>query len=64
MAISTGPTSKTQSNIIIEGDDLYIAFGAAGTTDAYITFDGTNLKLYDSTVGSEKTLTQLAEINF
>jgi hypothetical protein len=41
-------------------DNRTLAFGDNGTTDAYVSFDGTNLNFYDSTVGVAKTLTQLA----
>jgi hypothetical protein len=60
MSLSSNPASHTSSPMILGADDLYIAIGAAGTTDSYITFDGADLTFYDSTVGTTKTLTQLA----
>jgi hypothetical protein len=53
------PVTRIQHNFILNQDDLYIAFGPDTTSDAYITWDGTNLKFFDSTVGSAKTLSQL-----
>jgi hypothetical protein len=59
MALSTNPASHTSSPIILGFDNAYVGIGASGATDSYITFDGTNLIFYDSTVGAAKTLTQL-----
>ena len=47
-------------NVNMLSDNQYMAFGAAGSTDSYILFDGSDLTFYDSTVGVTKTLTQLA----
>ena len=49
-----------EENINIDGDNLKITLGEDGATDSYMTFDGTDLIFYDSTVGVTKTLTQLA----
>ena len=39
-------------------DNLKLCFGAAGATDSYIRWSGSNLELYDSVAGL-KTLTEL-----
>lgn len=40
-------------------DNKQLRLGDSGATDAYLEFNGTNLRFYDSALGSVKTLSQL-----
>jgi len=53
-------TDTIEGDMTLAADNRKISFGVEGATDSYISFDGTDLLFYDSTVGVTKTLTQLA----
>jgi len=55
----TGVASFT-AQVNITNDNVKLALGTDDETDSYLYFDGANLVFYDSTLGTEKTLTQLA----
>ncbi len=59
-AISFGNENLTTTGTInIAADSVKMTWGADGATDAYIQFDGSNLKLYDSSLGAARSLTEL-----
>jgi hypothetical protein len=59
-AISFGNENLTTTGTInIAADSVKMTWGADGATDAYIQFDGSNLKLYDSNLGVARSLTEL-----
>ncbi len=51
-------------DVVIASDSSFFAIGASGVTDSYLRWDatGSNLVFYDSTVGAERTLSQLTSI--
>ena len=57
--VVTGAWDFTTGGLEIKEDNLKLGFGAAGITDSYILFDGTDLIFYDANVAGTVTLSQL-----
>ena len=51
----------TTGTVNIATDSVNLTLGASGATDSYINFNSSDLVFFDSTLGVEKTLTQLAQ---
>ncbi len=57
--VITGGFDVTTADLDIKEDSRKVTFGAAGSTDSYIEFDGTDMLFFDSNVAGTVTLSQL-----
>ena len=60
LTLTSGNLTVDAGDIKVSADSQKVTWGASDATDSYIEFSGTDLTFYDSTVGTTKTLTQLA----
>ena len=60
IVVTDGDVVLTAGDLSLNADNEQITLGAAGATDSYIRFSGSDLEFYDSTLGVVATLSQLA----
>ena len=58
--VTDGKINLDTGNVQLSADNTKLTLGASDATDSYITFTGTDLTFYDSTLGATRTLSQLA----